>query len=165
MRRVRKHLSFSNVMSLIAIFAVLGGSAYAAKKLSGKSIKNNTIAKKKLKKNVLKGLDTCPSNAPTNLNGLCYGPAQAATDWDTANQQVCRPQGLRAPTIGEALLVMTHVGGGPGNETWTDEVTDLTAPGRAFVKAPGDPLGQIFSGPPAGPHSVRCVTYATNPTS
>jgi hypothetical protein len=165
MRKVRKHLSFANVMSLIAVFVVLGGSAYAAKKLSGKTIKNNTIAKKKLKKNVLKGLDTCPSSAPTNLNGLCYGPAQAATDWDTANQQVCRPQGLRAPTIGEALLVMTHVGGGPGNETWTDEVTDLTINQRAFVKAPGDPQGQIFSAGVGTQHSVRCVRYATNPTS
>jgi len=169
MRRVRKHLRFANVMSVIAVFLAIGGGAYAAKKISGKTIKNGTIAKKKLKANVLNNLDTCPSNAPTNLNGLCYGPAQAATDWDTANQQGCRPQGLRVPTIGEALLVMTHVGGGPGNETWTDELTQITAGGgtqqrRAFVRAPGDPQGQIFEGPAAGPHSYRCVRYATNPT-
>jgi hypothetical protein len=165
MRRVRKHLRFANVMSMIAVFLAIGGGAYAAKKISGKTIKNGTIAKKKLKANVLKNLDTCPSNAPTNLNGLCYGPAQAATNWDTANQQVCRPLGLRAPTIGEALLVMTHVGGGPGNETWTDEVTDLSPNSqRGLVKAPGDPQGQIFTAPVGSSHSVRCVRYATNPT-
>jgi hypothetical protein len=164
MRRVRKHLSFANVMSLIAVFVVLGGGAYAATKISGKSIKNNTIAKKKLKKNVLKGLDTCPTAAPTNLNGLCYSAAQGPTDWDTANQGICRPQGLRAPTIGEALVLMTSLGSG---ETWTDEVTELPPDEntRGLVTAPGGPTGQIFAAPVGSSHTVRCVWTATNPTS
>jgi hypothetical protein len=166
MRRVRKHLSFANVMSLIAVFVVLGGGAYAATKISGKSIKNNTIAKKKLKKNVLKNLETCPSNAPTYHRGICYSGAQGPTDWDTANQAICRPQGLRAPTIGEALLIMTHVGGGSGNATWTDEVTDLSPSSqRALVRAPGDPQGQIFTANVGAQHPVRCVINATVPTS
>jgi hypothetical protein len=158
---MRKHLTFANVMSVIAVCIALGGTAYAANKISGKSIKNGTISKKKLKANVLKGLDTCPANAPTNLGGICYGSAQAATNWDSAAQQGCRPQGLRLPTIGEGLLIMTAIGGGASNETWTDEVTDLSAPGRAFIKAPGDPSGQIFSAAPGTSHSYRCV--ATSP--
>ncbi|HKH42260.1 MAG TPA: hypothetical protein VKA41_10455 [Solirubrobacterales bacterium] len=162
MRRVRKHLSFANVMSVVAVFLALGGGAYAAKKLSGKSIKNNSIAKKKLKANVLKGLDTCPSNAPTNIRGICISGSQGPTDWDTANQQICRPQGLRAPTIGEALIIMTNLGSG---ETWTDEVTDLTNGTRGLVTAPGGPTGQIFAAPVGSSHPVRCVINATNPTS
>jgi hypothetical protein len=163
MRKLPKHLSFANVMSVIAVCLALGGGAYAASKISGKSIKNNTIAKKKLKKNVLKGLDTCPSAAPTNLNGLCYSAAQGPTDWDTANQGICRPQGLRAPTIGEALVLMTSLGSG---ETWTDEVTDLSGPStRGLVTAPGGPSGQIFAAPVGSSHTVRCVWTATNPTS
>ena len=63
-RKLRERLSFANVMSVIAVCIALGGTAYAAKKISGKTIKNNTISKKKLKANVLKGLDTCPSAAP-----------------------------------------------------------------------------------------------------
>lgn len=165
MRKLRERLSFANVMSVIAVCIALGGTAYAANKISGKSIKNSTISKKKLKANVLKGLDTCPSAAPTNLGGICYGAAQAATSWDSAAQQGCRPQGLRLPTIGEGLLVMTAVGGGPTNETWTDEVTDISTSQRAFIKAPGDPSGQIFTAPPGTSHSYRCVAYATNPTS
>jgi hypothetical protein len=167
---MRKHLSFANVMSVIAVFVALGGAAYAGSKINGKTIKNGTIAKKKLKANVLKGLDVCPSTAPTNLNGLCYSGALGPNNWDTVNQQICRPMGLRVPTIGEALLIMTAIGGGPSNETWTDEVTQITQGGgteqrRAFVKAPGDPAGQIFEGPAGGPHAVRCVINATNPTS
>jgi hypothetical protein len=163
MRKVRKHLSFANVMSVIAVCLALGGTAYAAKKISGKSIKNNTIAKKKLKGNVLKGLDTCPTAAPTNIKGICVSASQGPTDWDTANQQICRPQGLRAPTIGEALLIMTTLGSG---ETWTDEVTDLQpASTRGLVTAPGGPSGQIFAAAVGSSHTVRCVLNATNPTS
>lgn len=162
MQRLRKHLRFANVMSLIAVFLALGGGAYAAKKLSGKSIKNGTIAKKKLKANVLKGLDVCPSNAPTNISGICVAPSQGPANWDVANQTICRPQGLRAPTIGEALIIMTRLGSG---ETWTDEVTDLSPNNqRAFVQAPGDPQGQIFTANVGTSHAVRCVINATNPT-
>jgi hypothetical protein len=161
MRKLLKHLSFANVMSVIAVCIAIGGTAYAANKISGKSIKNGTIAKKKLKKNVLKGLDACPSNAPTNISGICVSADLGSTNWDAANQQICRPQGLRSPTIGEALIIMTKLGSG---ETWTDEVTDLTSNQRAFVKAPGDPSGQIFSAPVGSSHGVRCVLNATNPT-
>lgn len=164
MRRLRRHLSFANVMSMIAVCLALGGGAYAATKISGKTIKNNTIAKKKLKANVLKGLDVCPSNAPTNISGICVSGVQGPANWDVANQQICRPQGLRAPTIGEALIIMTRLGSG---ETWTDEVTGIP-PGpnqRGLVTAPGDPLGQIFSAPVGSEHTVRCVINATNPTS
>lgn len=160
--RIRRNLSFANVVAVIALFIALGGGAYAAKKLNGKTIANNSIPAKKLKKSVLKNLDKCPSNAPNKVMGICYGPAQPATIWDTAVQQVCKTQNLRAPTIGEALLVMTAVGGGATNETWTDEVTDISAPGRAFVKAPGDPMGQIFTAAPGTNHAVRCVINATN---
>ena len=161
--RLSKHLSFANVVAVMALFIALGSGAYAAKKLNGKTIKNNSIPAKKLKKNVLKNLDKCPANAPNKVAGICYAAPSSPTNWDVANQQVCPPQGLRAPTIGEALLVMNKVAGGPTNETWTDEVTDL-GPGntRGLVQAPGGPTGQIFAAPVGSSHVVRCVINATN---
>jgi hypothetical protein len=166
MRRLQKHVSFANVIAVIALFVALGGAAYAGSKINGKTIKNATISKKKLKANVLKGLDTCPSNAPSYTQGICYSSAQAPSSWDGANQLTCRGQGLRAPTVGEALLVMTAVGGGPGNETWTDQIAEITDTNtRVLVKAPGDPSGQIFAAPSGSSHSVRCVINATNPPS
>jgi len=154
--RMRKHLSFANTIALIALFVALGGSAYAAKQLSGKSIKNGSIPAKKLKPGVLKKLDKCPANAPDKTEGICYGPLQAATDWDTANLN-CAGQRLRLPTIGEGLLV----GNKTGNELWTDEVTDISPSSqRAFVKGP--PAPQIFTSLTAGPHTYRCILNATN---
>lgn len=161
--RVGKHMKFANVIAVIALFIALGGGAYAAKKLSGKSIKNNSIPAKKLKANVLTNLDKCPSNAPNKVAGICYGSSQAANSWDAAAQQGCRPQNLRLPTIGEALLVMTAIGGGATNETWTDEITDLSPSSqRGLVKAPGDPAGQIFTAATASNHPYRCIINATN---
>jgi hypothetical protein len=150
------------VIALLALFVALGGSAYAAKKLNGKTIANNSIPAKKLKKNVLTGLDKCPSNAPSKVAGICYSASQTATTWDGAAQTGCPPLKLRLPTIGEALLVMNAVGGGATNETWTDEIADLTASSRGLVKAPGDPMGQIFSAAPGSAHAYRCITNATN---
>ncbi len=87
--RIRRNLSFANVIAVIALFIALGGGAYAAKKLNGKTIANNSIPAKKLKKSVLKNLDKCPRTRPNKVAGICYGPAQTAAIWDTAAQQVC----------------------------------------------------------------------------
>jgi hypothetical protein len=43
--RLRRNVSFANVVSLIALFVALGGSSYAAVKLSKNSVKSKHIAK------------------------------------------------------------------------------------------------------------------------
>ncbi len=49
--RVRRHLSYANVMSTIAVFAALGGGAYAAATIGAKDIKRNAVRAKHIKKN------------------------------------------------------------------------------------------------------------------
>ena len=48
MNRVRRHLSYANVMSSIAVFAVLGGGAWAASQIGTADIQNGAVTKKKL---------------------------------------------------------------------------------------------------------------------
>lgn len=48
-KKFPRHLTYANVMSTLAVFLVLGGSAYAAGKISGSSLKNNSVSGKKLK--------------------------------------------------------------------------------------------------------------------
>jgi hypothetical protein len=48
---LRKHLSYSNVMATIAVFAVLGGTAVAAGKIRTANIANNAVTSKKLAPN------------------------------------------------------------------------------------------------------------------
>lgn len=49
MRRIRPHLTYANVMSTIAVFAVLaGGSAWAASQIGTKAIKDGAVTAAKL---------------------------------------------------------------------------------------------------------------------
>jgi hypothetical protein len=49
MIRISKALSFSNVIACIALFVALGGSVYAAGKLSGSQIKTNSLPGNRIK--------------------------------------------------------------------------------------------------------------------
>jgi len=49
MTRIRKVLTFSNVVAFVALFVALGGSVYAAGKINGKQIKPSSIPGNRLK--------------------------------------------------------------------------------------------------------------------
>ena len=53
LHRLRKRLTYANVMSTLAVFIALGGSSYAAFTINGATIKNRSIAGKKLRHNTL----------------------------------------------------------------------------------------------------------------
>ncbi len=58
MKQLRRHLTYANVMSSIAVFVVLGGAAVAATQLPKKSVgtqqlKNNAVTTAKIKKNAV----------------------------------------------------------------------------------------------------------------
>jgi hypothetical protein len=49
MRRIAKFLSFSNVVACLALFIALGGTVYAAGKISGKQIKQSSLPGNRIK--------------------------------------------------------------------------------------------------------------------
>ena len=49
MTRVKKVLTFSNVVAFIALFVALGGSVYAAGKISGTQIKSGSVPGNRIK--------------------------------------------------------------------------------------------------------------------
>jgi hypothetical protein len=53
--RFSHRLTYANVMSTLAVFIALGGSSYAAIRISGSSIENRSIPAKKLKRNSITG--------------------------------------------------------------------------------------------------------------
>lgn len=63
--RIAKSLTFSNVIACLALFVALGGSVYAAGKMSGKQIKPNSLPGNRLKPK------TVPANRikPNSLGG------------------------------------------------------------------------------------------------
>ena len=55
--RIRKRVTYANVMSTLAVFIALGGSSYAAFAINGDSIKNRSIRASKIRKNTLTGAE------------------------------------------------------------------------------------------------------------
>jgi hypothetical protein len=53
--RIRTRITFANVIALIALFVALGGSVYAAGKLSGKTIKKGSEPGNRIKKDTVTG--------------------------------------------------------------------------------------------------------------
>ena len=52
---LRRHLSYANVMATAAVFIALGGSSYAAFTITGREIKDRSLAQRELKRNTLGG--------------------------------------------------------------------------------------------------------------
>jgi len=92
--RLRPRLTFANVVSCLALFVALGGSAYAVKQLpknsvGTKQIKKNAVTKKKVRKNAINGpkvKNNSLTGADIKLSKLGTVPsAKNATTASTAN--------------------------------------------------------------------------------
>jgi hypothetical protein len=55
--KIRRHLSFANVVSVIALFVALGGVAYAAGTIGSADVINNSLLSADLKDNQVKSVD------------------------------------------------------------------------------------------------------------
>ena len=55
MSRLRQNLTYANVMATLAVFIALGGSSYAALKVTGKNVKDRSLTYRDLKRNTLGG--------------------------------------------------------------------------------------------------------------
>jgi hypothetical protein len=52
-RSLRRHLSFANVVSILALFIALGGTSYSAVKLTGKDVRDGSLTGKDVKNSSL----------------------------------------------------------------------------------------------------------------
>lgn len=55
LRRLRTHLTYANVTATLALFVALGGSSYAALKITGRDVKNGSLTYRDIKRNSLGG--------------------------------------------------------------------------------------------------------------
>ena len=84
MTRIRKRLTYANVMSSIAVFLVLGGAtAFAASKIGSNQLKANSVTTGKIKKNAVttaKIKNGAVTGAKVKLSTRGTVPNSAATD-------------------------------------------------------------------------------------
>jgi hypothetical protein len=118
LRRLRRHLSYANVIATIAIFAALGGVSYAAATISGNKLikgtvgagklKNGTLTSTQVKANALTGsvidessLTIVPS-AQTATSATTATTAQSADTAGTAKTAASAEHALSADTATKA---------------------------------------------------------------
>ena len=55
LEKLKRHLTYANVMATLAVFIALGGSAYAALTITGRDVVNRSLSYRDLKRNTLGG--------------------------------------------------------------------------------------------------------------
>jgi hypothetical protein len=132
--QLRARLTYANVMATIAVFVALGGSSYAAIKVSGKNVKDRSLTGRDVKKNSLTGKEIKESrlgevprarsatSAGTAATAGTAGSASTAGSADTANTA-----SNLAP--GEAF----HEVGAPGEPAFENGCTNLSGSTRNTV--------------------------------
>lgn len=150
-RWARKRLTYANVMSTIAVFAVLaGGGAYAATKLkngsvSTKKIRDGAVVSSKIadgavvgskiaggavtRGSLASGISQCPGGMIKALPDLCVDSSDRSAfnsaNWGDAITG-CTNAGLRLPDSAEALAIYPFVSHTSDGLYWTDDVSSTT---------------------------------------
>jgi hypothetical protein len=114
--RIRERLTFANVMSVIAVFIALGGSAYAVIKIGPKNIRKNAVRSKHIKQGQVKPGDLAPLPGP---KAIAANPLNATDPCDS----------------GTALVLCGFFDGGSSDGNWVK--TGNWAPPSAFKDASG----------------------------
>ena len=124
--KLRKRLTYANVMSTAAVFVALGGSSYAAFTINGDSIKNRSVSGTKLKRSTLTGVHIRESRLARvprarnadQLNGITAAELKIKCPADTfPTADVCVERNPRGPqSYGSAVITCQGVGtpAGPG---------------------------------------------------
>lgn len=123
----RARLTYANVVATLALFVALGGSSYAALKISGKEIQKHTITGQNIKRNSLGRRQIKESNlsaVPRALNA-------AKLEGHTAESFLVRcPQGT-IPVAGACIETQAHSPAAYGTAVYECGRTDAqTAAGR-----------------------------------
>ena len=139
------------IISLIALFVALGGSAYALKKNSvrSKNIANGAVTGIDIRDGAVKGkhvvegtLDfACPA-ATSKVLGLCFesAPSPAPTRWADAIE-ACREKGGFLPTTSQLVSASAALGnvGTGGESEWVDSAYEENGNQKALtVNATGN---------------------------
>jgi hypothetical protein len=154
-KRLRRRLTFAHVVSLVALFVALGGTSWAALRISGSQIKNRSVSGAKLKRNTLGGatikesrLGKVPrARRADRLGGLTAGQLKVRCPGGTFPVSgVCIEERHRAPAAyGTARVectvagrrvasyeeVVNSYGGTPGRAPANGELTSTVSRGAA----------------------------------
>ncbi|HTU15863.1 MAG TPA: hypothetical protein VMF31_11765 [Solirubrobacterales bacterium] len=153
--RIRKHLSFSNVIAALALFIALGGSAYAVGKntIGTSQIKNNAVTAKKIKKNavVTAKIKNKAVTASKIKDGSVTGAKIPASSIDGSKLQLdtlgtvpSAASAAEAAALAGQNTVLIKLAGGQTAEVAKHGQVSITA--TCKVNEGGDDIIELFAG-------------------
>src|ERR687886_552640 len=109
MRRIRRHLTFANVIAVIALFVALGGAGYAAFRLPrnsvrSRNIKNGQVKSADVKDNGLTGADIDESSlgkVPSAAHADAAGNADTLDGKDSTDFALAGAEGWQSATLND----------------------------------------------------------------
>jgi hypothetical protein len=175
MRRIREHLTFANVVSFIALFVALGGTALASVIITSNSqVAQDTISGHQPPSgkhaNIIagsingtdiadrSGVDSCQTPLVAKFGPICAGSDAGNRSWQAA-LSYCAGFGLRLPSVAEAVALAKKFdvpGVTPGGELfWTDAFFVFSTQQQTIGVTES---GNINLTPTTGPWKTVCVT-------
>lgn len=141
MRGIRRHLSYANVMATVAVFIALGGSSYAALRITGRDVRDGSLTGRDVKNHSIRSRDLAAGVVRQGAAGA-QGPVGAKGDLGAKGD--AGPRGLtgaRGPAGARGLQ-------GPKGDTGTVDTSqfyDKPASDARFVGRSGG-LAQLPGG-------------------
>jgi hypothetical protein len=163
MSRLRKVLTFSNVVAFIALFVALGGSVYAAGKISGTQIKSGSVPGNRIKAKSLTGKQIKPGSLTgTQIKaGSLTGTQIKAGSLGATQINQSTLTGVTASSIGSVLYAVATVPVSEGSPSGTQGTA--SCPAGTYVTGGGTSLSSEVFGEvnDSGPTLARTGWTAT----
>lgn len=144
MKRLRRKLTYANVMATIAVFVALGGAGYAAVKLpknsvGTKQIKNNAITGAKIKDGAVTGEKIATASLGTVPSATAAKTAESAKSAETAKSATTAISATSAKTAESAATAAqagnaTSLGGVPASAYTRSGCGALTGQIKGFAR-------------------------------
>jgi hypothetical protein len=155
---MRQHLSYANVMATVAVFIALGGSSYAAIKITGKNVKNGSLTGADIKNSTLGGSDIRAgaiksddvANGSLLQQDFAAGQLPAGSQGPKGDTGATGPQGAQGPKGDTGEQGIQGVPGTLGNVVVRNVVVDVP-PGETRGGTPACEAGEIVVGGMARP--------------
>jgi hypothetical protein len=171
--RLRTHLSYANVMATIAVFVAIGGTSYAAAKLTGKDLQAHSLTARNFHKNSVTGSairESTLSKVPQaveaeHLNGVTAEalfircPEGTAPVADTCMETSARPPLPFSSALHECANTETQTGPGRRLPTYAELASAFTH--TEFQVAQGGELTSQVYPSAASPGQVEALLVTT----
>jgi hypothetical protein len=160
--KLRKHLSYANVVATVALFAALGGGAYAVTQITSDEIKNETIRSADLrdrkavkgsdvKRNALGGKEIAEQSLDASRFAPVAGREAGGCNPESSAFVDCATVMIRLPRSSRILAIAT---GG--------QVSDSGAGAKASCQVRIDDVATSLSGNPGEEGTDNTSDLATN---